>query len=57
VARTRLGPDGEVEVDGARWSATAHRAAGITAGDPVTVAAVQGTVLEVEPKGADRPVK
>ncbi len=57
VATTRLGPDGEVEVDGARWSATAHRAAGITAGDPVTVTAVQGTVLEVEPRGADRPVK
>jgi membrane-bound serine protease (ClpP class) len=54
VATTRLGPDGEVEVDGARWSATAHRAADITAGDPVTVTAVQGTVLEVEPSDADR---
>ena len=53
VATTGLGPDGEVEVDGARWSATSHRAAGITAGDRVTVTAVRGTVLEVEPGSGD----
>ncbi len=56
VATTNLGPDGEVEVNGARWMATAHRAAGITAGDKVTVTAVRGTVLEVEPNDADRSV-
>lgn len=42
-------PDGEVEVDGARWRATAHRESGIRAGDAVEVVAIDGWYLEVEP--------
>ena len=48
-AETGLNPDGLVEVDGARWRARAHRAAGIEPGDRVTVLAVRGIVLEVGP--------
>jgi len=48
-ALTPLDPEGIVEVDGARWSARSHREAGINQGDPVTVTAVQGSMLEVEP--------
>ena len=47
-ALTSLDPEGIVEVDGARWSARSHREAGINEGDPVTVTAVQGLMLEVE---------
>lgn len=47
-ALTSLDPEGVVEVDGARWSARSHREAGIKEGDPVTVTAVQGLMLEVE---------
>lgn len=47
-------PDGEIEVDGARWRAAAHREAGIAKGDPVRIAEVDGLVLEVEPVAADR---
>lgn len=46
-------PDGEVDVDGARWQATAHREAGITAADRIRVVEVSGTVLEVEPVPTD----
>jgi membrane-bound serine protease (ClpP class) len=42
-------PEGLVEVDGARWRATAHREAGISAGDRIIVAGVDGLFLEVEP--------
>lgn len=43
-------PDGLVEIEGARWPATAHRAAGIRAGDAVVVKAVAGREVEVEPR-------
>lgn len=49
VAVTAFSPLGEVEVDGARWSATAHREAGLTAGAAVQVVGVDGRYLEVEP--------
>lgn len=41
-------PDGLVEVRGARWRGTAHREAGISEGDPVTVIGVDGLFLEVD---------
>lgn len=50
TAETALDPDGVVLVDGARWRATAHRAAAIAAGDEVEVVEVMGIVLEVEPR-------
>ena len=49
VAVTRFDPDGVVEVEGARWQATAHREAGLEPGDPVVVRAVDGPILEVDP--------
>ncbi len=49
VAETAFDPDGVVSVDGARWRATAHRAAGIAKGDRVAVLAVDEVVLEVQP--------
>ncbi|HSJ29613.1 MAG TPA: NfeD family protein [Acidimicrobiia bacterium] len=49
VAVSALEPDGLVEVDGARWRASAHREAGIGANDPVVVTAVEGWFLEVAP--------
>jgi membrane-bound serine protease (ClpP class) len=48
-ALTPLDPEGVVEVDGARWQARSHREAGISKGDPVTVTAIQGLTLEVDP--------
>ena len=42
-------PDGVVEVKGARWRATAHREAGLTAGSEILVSGVDGMFLEVEP--------
>ena len=48
IAATDFGPDGVVEVEGARWPATAHRESGIRAGKEIIVTAVQGTRLEVE---------
>ncbi len=53
LAATDLGPEGIVEVDGARWQARSHREAGIRAGDPVRVEAVRGLWLEVGPGPAD----
>jgi len=41
-------PDGVVEVNGARWRATAHREAGLTAGSEIFVSGVDGMFLEVE---------
>lgn len=41
-------PDGEVEVDGATWRATAHREAGIGVGDGVVVVGLDGWRLEVD---------
>ena len=49
VALSDFGPDGIVEVDGARWRASAHREAGIRSRDPVVVSAVEGWFLEVTP--------
>jgi len=49
TALTVLGPEGTVEVDGARWRARAHREAGVTPGDAVVVTAIGGLVLEVDP--------
>jgi membrane-bound ClpP family serine protease len=40
---------GIVELDGARWRARSHRAAGIAAGDPIEVLEVSGVMLEVGP--------
>ena len=48
-AVTILDPEGTVEVDGARWSARAHREAGINPGDTIIVTAIRGLVLEVDP--------
>lgn len=53
VATVDFAPDGEVEVDGARWRASAHREAGIRRGDPVRIAAVDGLILEVDPVSGD----
>lgn len=53
VALVDFDPDGEVEVSGARWRASAHREAGIGRGDEVRIAEVDGLVLEVEPVGAE----
>ena len=49
TAVTDLGPEGTVEIAGARWRAQAHREAGITAGDSVMVTGIRGLVLEVDP--------
>jgi membrane-bound ClpP family serine protease len=54
VATVDFGPDGEVEVDGGRWKATAHRESGIRAGDPLTVTAIDGWYLEVAPKDREK---
>ncbi len=40
---------GEVEVDGARWRASAHRESHLPEGAEVEVTSVQGLWLEVEP--------
>lgn len=45
-------PDGTVVVNGARWRATAHREAGLTAGAAILVSGVDGLFLEVEPQEA-----
>ncbi|HEY7565705.1 MAG TPA: NfeD family protein [Acidimicrobiia bacterium] len=42
-------PDGLVEIDGARWPATAHREAAISEGAEVVVVAVYGARVEVDP--------
>lgn len=52
IAVSDLAPDGEVEVEGARWRATSHREAGIKAGDQVVVVGVDGWYLEVDPVSA-----
>ena len=49
-----FGPDGLVEIDGARWRATAHREASLVVGSRVVVTGVDGLYLEVEPLEADR---
>jgi membrane-bound serine protease (ClpP class) len=52
LAISDLAPDGEVEVEGARWKATSHREARIKAGDGVVVESVEGWYLEVGPTGS-----
>lgn len=49
IALVDFDPDGEIEVAGARWRASAHREAGIDRGDTVRISEVDGMVLEVEP--------
>jgi membrane-bound serine protease (ClpP class) len=49
VALDGFDPDGVVEVRGARWRATAHREAGLSAGSEILVSGVDGMFLEVEP--------
>jgi len=49
TALVDFGPDGEIEVEGARWKASAHREAGIRRGSAVRITEVDGLVLEVEP--------
>ena len=49
IAETSLEPNGVVVIDGARWRARAHRAAGIESGAPVEVLAVEGITLQVAP--------
>ncbi|MCB2224200.1 MAG: hypothetical protein KQH83_08500 [Actinobacteria bacterium] len=48
VARSAFGPEGVVEVDGARWRAVTRRNQDIGPGDAVTVIGVRGVVLDVE---------
>ena len=48
VAVGAFGPEGVVEVEGARWRAVTRRTAEIEPGDPVTVVGVDGIVLDVE---------
>ncbi len=55
VALEQFDPDGVVEVRGARWRATAHREAGLSAGSEILVSGVDGMFLEVEP--VTRPAK
>lgn len=54
VALVDFDPDGLVEVRGARWKGTAHREAGISAGDSVEVTGVDGMYLEVDRQVTDR---
>ena len=49
MAETGFDPEGTVVVDGARWRARSHRAAGLGAGDSIEVLEVRGIVLEVGP--------
>ncbi len=49
IAETSFEPMGIVDVDGARWQARSHRAAGLRPGDRVRVLAVSGIMLEVGP--------
>ena len=54
VALVDFDPDGIVEVNGARWRATAHREAGIKQDTAVVVSGVDGLFLEVGPRQPDR---
>lgn len=49
TAETDFDPEGVVVVDGARWRARSHRAAGLGSGDTVQVLEVSGILLEVGP--------
>ena len=54
TAETTFDPTGIIDLDGARWRARSHRAAGIAPGDPVEVLAVAGIMLEIGPHDAIR---
>ncbi len=56
AAMTGFHPDGVVEVNQARWKATAHREAGISPGDPVVIRSVKGQILRVEPAPRDEAI-
>jgi len=49
TAETDFDPEGVVVVDGARWRARSHRAAGLGPGDQIEVLEVNGILLEVGP--------
>jgi len=49
IAETDFDPEGVVVVDGARWRARSHRAAGLGPGDAIEVLEVNGILLEVGP--------
>jgi membrane-bound serine protease (ClpP class) len=53
VAETGFDPEGTVMIEGARWRARSHRAAGLQPGDAVEVLEVRGIVLEVGPAGGE----
>ncbi|MDJ0952041.1 MAG: NfeD family protein [Acidimicrobiia bacterium] len=50
VADSPLDPDGVVVIDGAKWRARAHRAAGVASGQEVEVLSVEGMTLQVAPR-------
>ena len=54
VALVVFDPNGIVEVNGAKWRATAHREAGIVEGSDITVTGVDGLFLEVDRSETDR---
>ena len=54
VALVVFDPNGIVDVDGAKWRATAHREAGIVEGSDITVTGVDGLFLEVDRSETDR---
>ncbi|MDX2344650.1 MAG: NfeD family protein [Acidimicrobiia bacterium] len=49
VAESALTPDGVVTIEGAKWRARSHRAAGIDRGAAIEVLAVEGITLQVAP--------
>lgn len=49
TAESDFDPEGVVVVDGARWRARSHRAAGLGPGDTIQVLEVNGILLEVGP--------
>jgi len=53
IAESGFDPEGTVTIDGARWKARSHRAAGLQAGDEIEVIEVKGIVLEVGPPSSD----
>lgn len=55
TAVSTLDPGGVVTVEGARWRATGHRAAGISAGDEIEVVSVAGITLEVAAVRSEAP--
>ncbi len=49
VADSALTPEGVVTIEGAKWRARSHRAAGIDRGAAIEVLAVEGITLQVAP--------